>query len=273
MADKKAAPKKPAGQLAANEPNPRGVTKGGAEAIYGKRFPCWPDLVYEELICMVVWLAFLMAVSIWIPAPLEEHAEPSVTPNPSKAPWYFLGLQEMLVYFDPWIAGVLLPGLIIIGLCVLPYVDPNPEGVGEYSFFKRPFAVAYFTFGMFLWFGLIFIGNFLRGPNWDLFMPGEDRTVPKPPPPKTVNLHVMLGLSDQAGMYFGGAVVGAYFVLGTLLPPLVSKFFRRIYESAGFLRYTITMFFVLTTLALLIKIFLRLAFAVKYVWVTPWFNV
>ena len=71
----------------------------------------WPDLVYTELIAMVACAVFLIVWSVLLPAPIEEPANSGLTPNPSKAPWYFLGLQELLVYFDPWIAGVLLPML------------------------------------------------------------------------------------------------------------------------------------------------------------------
>src|SRR5262245_26611388 len=88
----------------------------------------WPDLVYVEFICMILFTVFLIIWSIYLKAPIEEPANPAKTPNPSKAPWYFLGLQEMLVYFDPWIAGVLLPGLIIVGLMAIPYIDKNPKG-------------------------------------------------------------------------------------------------------------------------------------------------
>ena len=76
----------------------------------------WPDLVYTELICMVVLTIVLVVWGIVLQAPLEQPASSTVAPNPSKAPWYFLGLQEMLVYFDPWMAGVVLPSMIIVGL-------------------------------------------------------------------------------------------------------------------------------------------------------------
>jgi hypothetical protein len=91
----------------------------------------WPDLVYTELICMVVLTVVLIGWSMALQAPLEQPANPSASPNPSKAPWYFLGLQEMLVYFDPWLAGVVFPGLIIVGLMAIPYIDTNPKGNGS----------------------------------------------------------------------------------------------------------------------------------------------
>ena len=82
----------------------------------------WPDLVFSEFICMVLLTVGMVIWSIVLKAPLEEPANPALAPNPSKAPWYFLGLQEMLVYFDPWMAGVVLPTMIVQGLMALPYI-------------------------------------------------------------------------------------------------------------------------------------------------------
>ena len=87
----------------------------------------WPDLVYTELICMVALTILLVVWGIALQAPLEQPASSTVAPNPSKAPWYFLGLQEMLVYFDPWMAGVVLPTMIIVGLMAIPYIDINKD--------------------------------------------------------------------------------------------------------------------------------------------------
>ncbi len=115
-----------------------------------------------------------MVWSITLNAPLEEPANPNLTMNPSKAPWYFLGLQEMLVYFDPWMAGVVMPTLIIVGLMVIPYIDANPLGNGYYTYKQRKFSILTFIFGFIvLWVAMIVIGTFIRGPGWMWFWPGQ----------------------------------------------------------------------------------------------------
>ncbi len=122
-----------------------------------------------------------MVWSITLNAPLEEPANPTLTMNPAKAPWYFLGLQEMLVYFDPWMAGVVMPSLIIIGLMVIPYIDTNPLGNGYYTFKQRKFSILTFIFGFIvLWVTMIVIGTLIRGPGWMWFWPG-DHLGPQPP--------------------------------------------------------------------------------------------
>ena len=134
----------------------------------------WPDLVYTELIALIVCTAVIVVWSIALEAPIEQPANPANTPNPSKAPWYFLGLQEMLVYFDPWLAGVVLPSLIIVGLMAIPYVDTNPKGNGYFTFAERKAEITIFLFGfVILWSSLIVLGTFLRGPNWNFFGPFE----------------------------------------------------------------------------------------------------
>ena len=134
----------------------------------------WPDLVYTELICMIALTALLIFWAIWLQAPLEEPASSVKTPNPSKAPWYFLGLQEMLVYYDPWMAGVVLPSMIIVGLMAIPYIDFNKQGNGYYTINERKFAYITFQFGFLeLWVTLIVLGTLLRGPNWNFFGPYE----------------------------------------------------------------------------------------------------
>src|SRR5207237_510676 len=107
---------------------------------WAKDLHVWPYLVRIEFLAAVIVTVVLYVWSITLNAPLEEPANPNLTMNPSKAPWYFLGLQEMLVYFDPWIAGVVMPSIIMIGLMVFPYVDSNPLGNGYYTFRQRRFS-------------------------------------------------------------------------------------------------------------------------------------
>ena len=149
----------------------------------------WPDLVYTELICMVALTIVLVIWGIVLQAPLEQPASSTVAPNPSKAPWYFLGLQEMLVYFDPWMAGVVLPSMIIVGLMAIPYIDTNKEGNGYYTIAQRKFAYITFQYGfLVLWVVLILLGTFLRGPNWNFFGPYEYWDLHKLIPLNNVNL-------------------------------------------------------------------------------------
>src|SRR5438128_2393023 len=134
----------------------------------------WPDLVFTEMLCMILLTIVMIVWSVGLRAPLEEAANPTSSPNPAKAPWYFLGLQEMLVYFDPWLAGVVLPGLIIVGLMAIPYIDTNPKGNGYYAFRERKWEIGVFLYGfLVLWSFLIITGTFLRGPNWNFFGPYE----------------------------------------------------------------------------------------------------
>jgi hypothetical protein len=151
-----------------------------AEAVRERRLPVddkihtWPHLVRMEFL---VALFVTVALTLWammVDAPLEEPANPTRTPNPSKAPWYFLGLQEMLVYFDPWHAGVVLPTLIIVGLMIIPYIDINPKGNGYYCFKDRKYEIMTFFLGFHvLWMVTIIIGTFFRGPGWNLFWPWQ----------------------------------------------------------------------------------------------------
>jgi hypothetical protein len=134
----------------------------------------WPDLLYIEFIALIICSIVLILWAIYLRAPLEQPANPAATPNPSKAPWYFLGLQEMLVYYDPWYAGVVLPSIIVVGLMAIPYIDTNPKGSGYFTFTERRFSIGIFLFGyLALWVFMIITGTFLRGPGWNFFGPFE----------------------------------------------------------------------------------------------------
>jgi quinol-cytochrome oxidoreductase complex cytochrome b subunit len=183
----------------------------------------WPHLVKREYIGAAATVIFIMVWSILQNAPLEAIANPNVTTNPSKAPWYFVGLQELLVYFDPWIAGVLLPGLIIVGLMAIPYIDTNPKGIGYYAWKERPFANAMFMLGIALWFALIYIGYACRGPNYAWYWPWESWFDPKPADPPTWNVFGPEGTKAMMPLFVGIPVVGAAFGAAMLLPKLIQK--------------------------------------------------
>jgi hypothetical protein len=216
----------------------------------------WPHLLYRELLAALIVLVLLWIVSLVIPAPLEMQANPSTSPNPAKAPWYFLGLQELLVYFDPWIAGVAVPGLMIIGLMLIPYVDTNRRATGIYSLKARPFAVTFFTMGLILWFGLILIGTQFRGPSWNWYWPWE-----------SWEIHKTILPTRNGPPLLGWAATLLYFAVGFMVPRRM-KFLK----SLDLARYACTMFFVLCCLGIVIKMILRL-FQIKYLLITPWFNI
>ena len=132
----------------------------------------WPYLMRMEFLVAIIITVILMVWSLTLNAPLEEPSNPNVTMNPAKAPWYFLGLQEMLVYFDPWIAGVVMPTLIIVGLMAIPYIDSNPLGNGYYTYKQRRFAIWTFLLGFVgLWEAMIVIGcAFTEGVVWAVLL-------------------------------------------------------------------------------------------------------
>jgi hypothetical protein len=222
-----------------------------------------------------------------------------------------VGLQELLVYFDPWIAGVVLPNMIILGLMAIPYIDTNPRGIGYYSLKERPLANSLFLFGNALWFILIFIGYYCRGPNWAWYWPWENWLEHKPLPPPTWDFPVWAGLLSL-GAYFGmgvaaprlfrqeiswkkaivgfivvfsliaialkftlGLELGRLAILGSLL--LISFVLgfllpQKHLRELDWPRYVITMSFVLMMMGVLLKIGLRLGFDVKYILSLPQFN-
>ncbi len=233
----------------------------------------WPYLTRNEFLCAILIMVILTVWSIVVDAPLEEPANPTRTPNPSKAPWYFLGLQEMLVYFDPWIAGVLFPTLIIVGLMAIPYLDRNPRGNGYYTWQERRFAISTFMFGFFiLWVTLIIVGTFLRGPGWNFFAPWERWDVHKVVAMTNVDLHQKFGIHSAVGaFFFGFFVMVGYYSLGVLY--YFWKKNSEFVKNLGVARYSILAFLFLTMMGLPIKMILRWTLNIKYIWVTPWFNV
>ena len=269
----------------------------------------WPYLVRIEFLVTVIVTVILFVWSITLNAPLEEPANPNLTMNPSKAPWYFLGLQEMLVYFDPWIAGVVMPTLIMIGLMVFPYVDSNPLGNGYYTFKQRRFAIAMFGWGFLMWILLIVIGTFIRGPGWIWFWPGQTWDHNAVVYDRNRDLHdIVAGLTGFTPLststwlkgIFGFLIVGGFYILAGLffhwlmtrggfdridrsLPwwkriwlwlTTKDEFEKKLLARTSLLQYLTFQFFAISVLlAMPVKLFLRLVFTIKYVWVTPWFNI
>lgn len=239
----------------------------------------WPDLVYIELIALVLVAALLLIWAVALPAPLEEAANPTVSPNPSKAPWYFLGLQEMLVYFDPWIAGVLFPTAILIGFMAIPFLDNNPKGSGYYTIKERKMAISIFLFfWLVLWIFLITTGTFLRGPNWNFFGPFEYWDAHKLVALTNVNLSELFYMVWQnkampSNILLregpGFLLVGFYFGVMPLL--LAKTLFKSVYKKLGPVRYSIFIILLLVAISLPIKMYLRWIFNIKYLIAIPEF--
>lgn len=280
---------------------------------WARELHVWPYLVRIEFLATVIVTVVLFIWSITLNAPLEEPANPNLTMNPSKAPWYFLGLQEMLVYFDPWIAGVVMPSIIMVGLMVFPYVDSNPLGNGYYTLKQRRFALWMFGAGFLMWIVLIVIGTFIRGPGWIWFWPGQTWDHNAVVFDKNVDLHDMIAqstigkalhlgfLATNPGKFiFGMLVVGGFYIVGALFFHWLmtvdfkrlrfpksfnynglhealfpkNEFEQKLLSRTSLLQYLTFQFFAVSVLlALPVKLILRLALTIKYVWVTPWFNI
>ncbi len=132
-----------------------------------ERVQVWPNLVLREIIAALIAVILLMGLSMLVDAPLEKIADPSFSMNPSKAPWYFLGLQELLVYFTPWIAGVAIPALVVMGLMAIPYIDVGrQEKKDTVVFIYEKQIRRLFSAGLCLWIVLTVVGLYFRGPNW-----------------------------------------------------------------------------------------------------------
>lgn len=260
----------------------------------------WPNLVYMEMLAMILMTIVLIVWAISFQAPIEQPANPARTPNPSKAPWYFLGLQEMLVYYDPWLAGVVFPTLIIVGLMAIPYIDKNPKGSGYYSFSERRVEITLFLFGfLILWVLLLLLGTFLRGPNWNFFGPYEFWDTHKLEALVNVNLSEyfwvkMLNtklpsmlIRELPGMLLVILYIGVLPVLLATRDSLVAipagqgktvtvvPGLKKYYDKLGPVRYSVFVILLLSMMALPIKMVLRWLFNLKYIVAMPeiFFNI
>jgi len=246
----------------------------------GKKILVWPDLVYSEFVVTVLLAAVFILWAVAVEAPLEEPASGARAPNPAKAPWYFLGLQEMLVYFDPWLAGVVLPGMIVVGLMAIPYIDVNPKGNGYYTFKERPFAISVFLFGfLILWVLLVIMGTFLRGPNWNFFGPFEFWDPHKVEALSNINLSDYFWVSWLDTRLPDNSLIreapGILLIIGyfTIAPALLAvTVLKKLFNEMGFARYSVLVMLLLFMASLPIKMLLRWFFNLKYLVAIPeWF--
>jgi len=147
------------------------VVKSGSiqdvKAVPVDKVHTWPHLLGPEFVSALACTAFTFMFSWFVNAPLLQAANFNQTPNPSKAPWYFLGLQELLTMFHPMIAGVTIPGVALVALILTPYMDRNPSNKPE----DRKFLTSIFTVHLMFWAVLVIIGSFFRGPGFNFVFP------------------------------------------------------------------------------------------------------
>ena len=133
----------------------------------------WPHLLMLEFASILSLMAFVTVFSALVKAPLLGLADVNATPNPSKAPWYFLGLQELLKMFNPMVAGVLLPGIALVLLALFPFIDKNPSKKPD----DRKFAITMMTMFLMMWAVLVIIGCFFRGPGFNFTFPWDKQGI------------------------------------------------------------------------------------------------
>jgi len=146
------------------------VPPAGIQQVQSKQMDkvyTWPHLLLVEFVAVLASLAVLLIASFFLDAPLGSLANPNEVPAINKAPWYFMGLQELLRYFHPMVAGVTLPGVFVVGLMAIPYVDKNPSAKPE----NRKVANLAFTFFLTFWGLLVIVGSFLRGAGYEWVWP------------------------------------------------------------------------------------------------------
>jgi len=163
----------PAGTAAGHTQRLLTVVKAGSiqdvKAVPTDKVHVWPHLLVVEFVSALAMTGFLLVFSTFVNAPLLGMANFNLTPNPSKAPWYFLGLQELLTMFHPMVAGVTIPGMGLIVMGAAGYIDKNPSNKPE----DRKFSIAMMTIFLMFWAVLVIIGSFFRGEGFNFIMPWE----------------------------------------------------------------------------------------------------
>lgn len=230
----------------------------------------WPHLVRLEL-CAA--LATLLLVSWWaigLEVPLGPPADPTVTPAVAKAPWFFVGVQELLQYFDAWLAGAVLPGVLIVGLCALPYLDRG-ERSGFYTWRERPVVFALTLALLVVWLAPIVVGLFCRGGHWAL------QPAWRPSTPDEASPRLLLSLAERLHLGRAGAqLLGAGVCLGPflLLPLAWLRLRRRAWAARmGGARFCTAGALLVVGAGVVLKIVLVGVLDIRYLWITPWFRI
>jgi hypothetical protein len=254
-----------------------------------------PHLFYRELVCALFALIIIVAFSLAFDAPLEGKVNPAITPNPAKAPWFFLPVQELLVYFDPWLAGVVIPFILVLALITLPYLDFNREGANRYAFSKRKLAILIFCATLLVWFGLLYIAYFFRCEHWQFRFRFPFQSLPPMELEKvSPRVYSLLTLSTGAQILpesarsvitisaaRHGYFIYVLFLLAALLilfgaPYLFVRLFRKelsIATRINFAKAYVLSFYVWVFILVLLKIYFYWATNLKYFLVTDWVNI
>jgi quinol-cytochrome oxidoreductase complex cytochrome b subunit len=140
------------------------------ERVPDDKINVWPHLIAAEFVSLLLVTAILLVVSAMIPATFRDLANPNLTPSPSKAPWYFLGLQELLRYYHPQVAGVTIPQFAILGMMAMPFIDRNPSTRPQ----DRKLVIVLWTLFMLYWATLVIVGSFFRGEGFNFVYPWKD---------------------------------------------------------------------------------------------------
>jgi hypothetical protein len=254
-----------------------------------------PHLVYRELVCALLALIIILIFSLTFDAPLEGRANPAITPNPAKAPWFFLPVQELLVYFDPWLAGIVIPFIFVLALITLPYLDFNREGANRYAFSKRKLAILIFCATLLVWFGLLYIAYFFRCEHWQ-FRWRLPFQIPSPVDvgKVTPQVYSLLTLSTGQGVLpeYAKSVVtisavqhGLFiyillwltaFFVAFGIPFFLVRLFKKelgIATRINFAKAYVLSFYVWVFILVLLKIYFYWATNLKYFLVTDWINI